>query len=303
VLADPTPLGRALDGDSLYVEEQSSEGAAAGANASDADGQVELAGLVERPYRVIAFDDAGRRAVLDDIVPGAREMPVVLLDDPSRPLHGRLLRPDGAPVAGASIWLEREVLRLPRIEGDLGAGESASRSTREALNASRFIVRRSGERTVSAFGPEGDSLRVRTCEPVSSDADGRFELARAPDCEGLRAVVFDPLGVPVEVSIESAAREIEIVVPRRAHLQLVRGPLAPRFDRFRLEDAQGRALSLWSTYGERTREHPFTCLVGDRTDLVAAPETAAYYVLLLEGEPVGRAAIALAPGGVTRLEL
>jgi hypothetical protein len=158
-IVDPAPLGRQRDGGPAFVEQYSlaNRPFPACTATTDQDGHFELNGLDDRRYSIRIDTRAGQLHLFSDIRPMTAPESLLMPEQIYREHAGHVLRLDGRAVAGASIWIEREICRFPAIPRDIAAGEGASLPTRTALNASQFTVRRTGVRDISCFGARGHS--------------------------------------------------------------------------------------------------------------------------------------------------
>lgn len=99
-LEDPTPL-RADDGDAPSVEHLLDEARVV----TDADGRFSMSGVLDRPYRLVAWEGAGRAAARwKNVAPSHRD--IELLVQPAstgRTITGTVVDDLGQPVANAAI--------------------------------------------------------------------------------------------------------------------------------------------------------------------------------------------------------
>jgi hypothetical protein len=241
-----------------------------------ADGEFELAGLLDRDYSIAAMDPSTLlRAELAGVRAGSSRVVLQMPRDALFPRVAGVVRGhDGRGIEGASI----------------------------APMCDAFRARWQG----SVIGTSHSSV-----EGVVTDAEGRFELRDVPkslvylriDGEGIlpleygRYVEDDPDFENAEVralpldDIES----LEIRVDRRAHLQVeLTDPAAA--DQFALVDERGVELELSAFSGQGRREGMRHPIYAGRSDVVAGTDRARSIVLFKAGAEIARFAVALVPG-------
>lgn len=234
---------------------------------ADDEGRFELGGLGARDYSVRAMDERTLQTVEGGpFAAGAEGLELVLPRAALWPrLAGRVLDTDGAPVAGASLWVNTTGLVIDRGSYATYRGETR------------------GEEAVS-------------------DAEGRFELADVPFSAAL-AVTGDHIERTefgsvrrggLERALGGTPEDVTIVVRHRYHLRIeAEDPAA--FDSAVVLDAAGAVLWCeriegWSTYGRQEIE-----LVEGKSGSWNLPPEARTLVLRRAGAEVKRVELFLQP--------
>jgi len=198
---------------------------------ADDEGRFELGGLAERAYTLRAMDERTLQTIESGpLAAGSGAVELVLPRSALWPrLAGRVLDTDGAPVAGASLWVNTTGLVVDRGSYSTYRGETR------------------GEEAVT-------------------DAEGRFELANVPFSAAL-AVTGDHIERAEFGSVRTGGLEraiagrpegFTIVARHRYHLRIeAEDPAA--FDSVVVLDAAGTVLWCeriegWSTYGRQEIE-------------------------------------------------
>ncbi len=248
---------------------------------SDARGEFELTGLLDREYVVRAHDSRTLlRVDSEPVRAGTRRVVQKLPTDRLYPrVAGRVLSKGGRPIAGAEIFAMCDALS----------------------------IKYSG-RPISTHH---DAL-----EPVATDAEGRFELKNVPmslaylrvnganilPLEYGRYVEGDPRFANVSVrelpreSIES----LEIRVDARCHMQVELG-VRDLADELAVLDERGTPLELSLFEASARREGPRQPLHDGRSAMLSVPESGRTLVLFKGGVEVARSAIELDPSEPTTI--
>jgi RNA polymerase sigma-70 factor (ECF subfamily) len=189
---------------------------------TDPDGRFHLRGMMRGSHRLVAWDPRTLAcASIEPVADGARSVELVLEEDAwMTRLHGRILLPDGSPVADAEVALELDLAQF---------GARAADDTR------------------GAGGP---------C--ARTDELGRFELVRVPrQGVSLRlahaSVASSAMRVEDLIADPATGRARDWCADPISDLQLVLGDLAPSSRSFVLSDASGRPLELATWCGSATR--------------------------------------------------
>ena len=250
------------------------------AASTDAEGRFVLSGLAAREYSLRLEDP--RTALLADVgtfaasAPGsgAAELQLVLPQDGLWPeVRGRVLRADGLPVAGALIT----VRSIP--------------SSAQSADGTGFLVDSSGS-------------QARTGE------DGSFVLADVPRRSAWLEVQregFFPRDLWVS-ELQGRTDELEIVLDRRARLQVHLSGTELPATRFEVFDASGRNLRLeYRTLGPwRGPGCPIPPAPGEasrRSPVAEVAESGAWLVLYAGDQELQRVPLRLVAGELTTLEL
>lgn len=286
-LADPTFLGRDLDGSPLYAESLALEGAPFPWQEahSRADGSFELEGLEDRDYSlVILGPDELRRITSGPWRAGDRGVRLVLEPFGANPWTGVLRDVRGEPVPGASLWLERTTVELPY-------------DTPRALDATPISesvrVREGGGERVHVIEPRHSSLRRRVGSVVRSDSRGRFHFDAIPDDGEVYLRAWTNGSIEEEWRLDTNSSPTEWTLRGERRIQLERRGDGPTFDRYYVTDALGERLQLLRSDGDvvlRLRSGSFS---GARSEVYSVAEEAAYLVLESEGLEVGRVPLVL----------
>lgn len=234
---------------------------------ADDEGRFELGGLAERAYTLRAMDERTLQTVeAGPFAAGAGALELVLPRAALWPrLAGRVLDTDGAPVAGASLWVNTTGLVVDRGSYATYRGETR------------------GEEAVT-------------------DAEGRFELAGVPFSAAL-AVTGDHIERTEFGSVRTGGLEravagqpeaLTIVARHRYHLR-IEAEDRSAFDSAVVLDAAGALLWCeriegWSTYGRQEIE-----LVDGKSGSWNLPPEARTLVLRKEGVELRRLELFLQP--------
>ena len=237
---------------------------------SDALGRFELPGLLDRAYTLAALDPATlQRAQTGPVRPGDPGVTLTLRTDELREeLRGRVLDPDGGPVAGVRI--------VPWREG--------------------FQVRHGGV---------AHTTNVQSRTPAVSDAEGAFRLRGLPR-SGVHLRLEADHVLPAEYGPDGDlddpdAGSLVLTVSLRADLSVsLRTPAEA--DRFALLAEDGERLPLHRIRGGRRTTLAFAPLRDGRSERLAADARATELVLLLGEEEVRRVPLALVAGETHHLE-
>lgn len=231
---------------------------------TDAEGRFTLEGLLERDYRVKAWNGRSLLVVRSESVPAGTDD--LELRVPAGALHprvaGRVVSRDRLPIAGVTVHAS---LVTERMEGGMTWITGASTTT---------------------------------------DADGRFELADVPreevdlllsgDAILSRRFALDE-GAPLE--------ELLIEVERRCHFRLELGADAEGApDAVQVLDADGARLDITSFSGRGSWSSSRLELAAAGGLVHAVSESARTLVLWRGGEEIGRRELHLTPGTVTVIE-
>lgn len=231
---------------------------------TDAEGAFVLEGLLERSYTLVAMDRYTLRAVESAPIPAGTEDLVLTLDatDVRPRIHGRIVSRSGVPLAGAQVWVHRNVLEIRR--GD-------------QLITSEGVLRRGG----------------------TSREDGAFEVDDVP-AEGVSLWVEGAGLVTTgygEESGQSLEGTIEIVVPRRHEMRV----LSAEGDAFTVLDGAGEELDTVVIEGGRRLLRRRTPLFDGASEIVGVEDTAATLVLYEGERELRRVPLHLAAGRVNEL--
>lgn len=243
---------------------------------SDEQGRFVLTGLTERDYAVAAMDpETLLRAVEPGVAAGRRDIVLVVRTGELFPrLAGRIVDSHGAPVPNAEVFPMCDALET-RFEGNV-------------------------------IGTHHE-----TAAASSTDAEGRFALARVPkDLVYLRIQGNDV--IPLEWGrgldgglarlVGREAEELVIAVERRCHFQ-VELEVPAEADQLGVLDADGRELTVSEFRGNGREDTERHALVEGRSATLAVGDKAATLVLFRAGGEVRRVAIRLTPGTPTNLRL
>ncbi len=223
---------------------------------TDVEGRFALHGLLERDYRVRAFDRARLLLATATLAAGQREVELRLPDEELRPrVAGRVTDLGGAPLVGAEVVLARAPL------GGGPAGELESHATRTDADG-RFAFERV-TRAVEAVAVRGPEL-------------GLIGFRRALDAH-------------------ADLERLELAVPMRVHVQIDSGASAD-FDRVALLDAEGQRLTLALHHGEHSYAMEEIELERGRSEAFSVSELATTLVLLSQGAEVRRVPVRLVRG-------
>lgn len=238
---------------------------------ADRTGTFEVPGLLEREYRLRAFDPATLRMTEGPpTAAGARDAVLELDERVHERVAGRVVSRRGAPVSGAEIVAFRPLFELrARVPGGL-------------LDVS---VRRPG--------------------PVAiTGSDGAFELLGLPR-EGVLLEVSGDTIVPFHepLPVLDDATELELEAVARCHLEVVLAETG-RADAIAVQDAHGEALDVHVIRDGSHNAYTSVPLYGDGTGasgsgVVGVSEEACTLVLLQDGVPVERLPLDLVPGSTT----
>jgi len=224
-----------------------------------ADGSFALAGLFPRAYRVKALDpDNLLETVALGVRPGEAPLELAL---PTNRLHervaGRVVDGRGEPIAGALVRLFRTTFRMALAEGQQSDGAMA--------------------------------------QAQLTGAEGQFEFRDVPEDVALLVTGETILYAWGEVAQAADVESLEIVARRRLQLQVELDAPHERADAFEVLDSGGRELVLNVLQGDGPFHAPRMPLVDGRSAVVSLDEDATTLVLLLDGEPVARLPLHLAP--------
>ena len=234
---------------------------------SDADGRFKLSGLGRRSYRIATLDPATlATSELGPVEAGASD--VVLRLDRARllpQLTGRVVDPNGAPLAGIRVNLSR------------GAEE---------------------------LRHEGKSLLTRThqVEGTRTDRDGRFLLRNVPP-NGTQLILRSPNTIPQSVPVADLVQdqiELTAMPDTRMRVELADVTDATAFE---LLDANNAVLPILIEHGTEWRLSQRTRLPGGRSEIVRVPLCASSLRLWKEETLVHEVSIKLEPGRVNLVSL
>ena len=232
---------------------------------TDDDGRFELLGLIDKEYTVSVHDEATLAFLRTDPIAAGSQGLLVELDVAERHerIAGRVVDPDGDPVAGAEIALCRSL------------GEINNTGYRDALETSS----------------------------VRTDEEGRFEFknvaapitharVHGPDLDLDNYPLIDETG---------DLEELELVVARRCHVRVEL--LDPsEADEFGLLGDSGEPSMLTTFRGNLGWSSPRTSLASGQSETLTASEAARTLVLYKDGVEVRRVEIQLEPGDVNVLQ-
>jgi hypothetical protein len=228
---------------------------------TDADGRFELSGLLEREYRISAFEPGSLRfARTAPVAAGARDVVLTLpAGEPVELVAGRVVGLDGRPLAGVTVIPER-------VHVD----------------------------------PDGSRTTLEGEQGVRTDDEGRFalrDLAGAPDRLVVRgdAVVMQaawdiPDGAPLD--------ELEVIVAQRCRFQVALDAPGAAVS-LRVLSADDEQLTLATYQGNMAWSADQWSLSSGRSEVLSVSELARTLVLTgPDGEELRRIRLDLVPGEV-----
>ncbi|MBL9080034.1 MAG: sigma-70 family RNA polymerase sigma factor [Planctomycetes bacterium] len=225
-----------------------------------------VGGLQDRSYRLrIEVRETLQRIVTAPIQAGTHDLALHLPPEPMWPgVGGAVVDRRGAPVPGASVWIEGPATRDPDAPPLVG-GEPPRTATMTTDADGRF-----------AHGP-----LVRTAGTLLVQAPGiawptRFKLAQLGDTTRLQ--VAAPVATPVRIAATHAG------------------------DRATFHDARGTAIGVTITQGDRAWGATDVPLVDGQSEVIAVPDDATTLVLWRGDHEVGRVPVDLRPGAVQVLQ-
>jgi len=243
--------------------------------ATDSGGNFVLEGLLDRNYRLSAFDPKSLLRIDGDPIPaGARDAKIrVPAGRYVENLRGRVLSGAGKPVPGVALIPCNDILTVHIDEH--------SRSTFDFPTA-----------------------------PVVTDAEGRFHFARLPREQTYLRVSGEDI-VPTEWARHAEGGigklagdkpdEVVIRVELSFHVQAEFAPDSA--DELRLLDADGKQVMIHVHEGTSRMSSDALPLEGGRSKIMLVGENAATLVLYKQQQEVRRAALALVPGQLNRVQL
>lgn len=262
-LADPTPA-LVGEGGILFAESLTADPATGPWRAvtSADDGSFVLGGLLAREYQLCAADPA--TLVLDRraVRPGER----VDLELPAQAavrVAGRVVDASGRALAGVAVRLQRNVLRA----------------------------------TFGEHQAEGLAL-----PPVVTDAEGRFEFARASRRGTFVQLSSDRI-MPVTYALDAleGAGELSLVASLRAHLRVELSDDGDA-DAFEARDEVGQRLALIQLRESCSHPHERAPLAGGRSVVLAVAAGARDLVFFRGDEEVGSLPVVIEPGRLNHVQ-
>lgn len=250
---------------------------------SGADGRFEIRGLLDHPYTLVALDPHTlRRAIARDVAAGSRTVELGLRSDGVYPrLAGRVVDLRGQPVANVQVTLEAGV-----FESHSGAYRIMSRT----FPLEGPLTNAAGEFELRDVPLEGVGLSF------SSDTI----IPRGIGSNDYRA--DGTSSTTLESFVGSHAETLEVVVERRAHVQLELVDLsgAPVFA---LLDEHEKPVEMSVFMGtNRFFFQEVPCVEG-RSHVVSTTERARWLVLSRDGKETQRVPITPAPGETLHVKL
>jgi len=232
---------------------------------SESDGTFELTGLVARRYGLwVQHPETFELAGPFEFQAGQSELVLTLAgSEPAQRVAGRVTSLSGAPIAGATLVVQRKLL--------------------------------------SATGVRFEHRDDRD-QPRKTDADGRFEFP-ALCVEGTRLLVAQPgrhSETAFALADFTDLETLELALPAVCHLRLTLDD-PERADGLSLEDAHGRALDLVFQLGGVICMSSGVQITNGRTERLTTDESAVTLVLRKGAEVVERIPIRLVPGEVNEL--
>jgi RNA polymerase sigma-70 factor (ECF subfamily) len=232
---------------------------------TDERGRFTLGGLAARKYRIRAMDPDTALIVDTELVDaGDDDLKVVFLDELYRPtLTGRVLGPNGEPVAGVGVRVETPAMTMPGTEMEMMA-IGVSTTTRD---------------------------------------DGSFTIARVPHAVDSLYVSSDQVMRTSYDLQRDEERDIVIRVERRVHIHVIAAPDLPHDTTLSILDGEGQALGLTRRIGRAYTQSRAHVLKDGAFDIVSCSATARTLVLTSEGVEFLRRPITPDLEAVTRIEL
>ncbi len=231
---------------------------------SGEDGRFELTGLLDREYHVAAYDRYTLvRAEQTGVAAGRDDVELVLDMDAVLPrVAGRVVAPDGTPLAGIGVSATMDVFQVG--------------GSRSLVSASGVVTDSEGRFALTRVAREGSYLSV------GGDGVLDLEFGRPP---GTR------LGERQDVA------SLEIVLRRRVDLGVALA-LADEADRFEIRDGAGAVLPLSLLTFDVRRQLPSARVLDGRSEIVSVSEDADTLILYSGEDEVRRVRLDLQPGAL-----
>ena len=239
---------------------------------TDEEGRFEIGGLLPRTYQLIALDlETGVQVRPPAIPAGSRGLEIVLdLQRTWKPVEGRVVSPSGEPLAGVDVNAFFDATNVT-FQG-------------ESVRTSNFLL-----------------------AGTSSDATGSFSLASVPRehayllvmGEGVVVTTFG-LGEPLGDSDSDSLDDLELVVPRRAHVQVILDN-PDEADEVGFLDAAGEPLLLRVHRGKPGAPSTRSPFYSGRTDVLSVAEHAHTLLHYKDGEIVKRRSVVLSTDELNEL--
>ena len=235
---------------------------------TDDRGDFELAGLIDKEYRLTAMDTSSlQEETTQPIAAGARGVRITLpTESVHRKFSGRVVTDRGRPVAGVRVTLQREP----------------------------YFVR------ARFFGGVAEASMIENRETVTTGADGRFELEDVPR-EGMRLSLRADAIVPREEEVPSELRAggVDVVVDARCHLRVALGGFGDEADQVCVVDDLGNILPLMQISEGSVTSKTYFPLVNGETGVLSASSRGRKLRVMQGQRVLAEIALDLFPGAVT----
>ena len=236
---------------------------------SDDDGRFRLEGLLDREYRLGAYDSAAMQQTYLSTRAGREDLQVVI----NRSLVieqvvGRVVTGDGAPLPDAGVHVMTEMVRPQYLGREIRSSTYLRRST-TTDDEGRFMLQ--------GVAREGLQLFIQSPETFAARVGHGYgaELGEMVDAGG----------------------ELEITVSRRMHVQVVLDD-PTEGDRVGALDFRGEPALIYSFRVKEGQGKPRELLMDGRSEVFAVRDTVGTVVLYLGEQEVRRIPVSLLPDGV-----
>lgn len=237
---------------------------------TDSEGLFLLAGLLDRDYRVKAFD------------------PETLLATTSRPIPAGTL--------DARVTMPKDALHATlsgRIVGPRG---------RPCRNATLHLEHRAFETTARVFGGTLTFAALQGRDSATTDEDGRFTFTNVPK-SGVRLTVMGDDVVPKTRDLDPGIdpTNVEIEVDVRHHFKLELDDPTDRVDGIRARSAAGAPVEIWQIGAKNRDAYATAPIEGGRSPVLSISARATELLLVKQNIVVGSIPLILTSGNVTVL--
>jgi len=233
---------------------------------TDSEGRFEIGGLLEREYKLYAFD--GETLVRGEVGPvpaGADDVEIRLpYDDVHEVVAGTVRTLAGYPVEDVQVQVVRNVSSIT-VEYEPGSSSSTNHND---------------------TGPE-----------LRTDAEGRFRFRDVPRGDLFLAFGSDRI-VSTSINLEEVddVRDIELAVHQRCHFEVELSGALAEADSIGVRGESDNVMQLYVIRGGSSWSSSRVDLVDGESGVLAVREDARTLVFTRDGEEIGRHPLELVPG-------